>query len=730
MTTQLQLNNERYPDTTIPSVLPLPNPPMTPEQCVGYIRQLHSVIAQNQARMAEVIRILSYHRSIAAVEDEEDSGVGGGDSSGGAADLPPATESKTTGWNLNTDTEQARVFFDFKDALGDPKWIPLAVDTDRVFMPEIGTATYNTLYDFMNNTISSGTVVTPAITDNGDGTIDVAASKGYIRATDSDIAELLAFDVPAATDMNPTDGVLNYLYVDYNSGSPQYALTTSLSTVDHSTTFVVGLVFGESNHVHFVEAGQYLNDFIHRFYFHAFEHDGLERSSGMVTSETGNRYLQVTAGVAYWALSRITTDALDTTGADTFEYFYQDGIGGWTESSPTSQIDNTYYDDGTGTLHALTANRYGVHWVFLTPDSVLYVLYGRGDYTLAQAQAATVPATMPTELSDFSILIAKIIVQQGATNLYSITLPWISSIGSSVATDHGGMAGLADDDHLQYLPLSGVRNMTGDLYLDGNDLYFGDGTGTGSTGLMLCPSGFGMRYWTGSAWAGFFSMYPASALSIGQPGPGGNMVTKLYSGSDVVEFDAGIQCPAGSPTDYLTIDNATGDLDQYGDALIHTEATVEADEALISGLWITNQTKSMSNNSSQNFFKWGTSNIAGDAIGFKIFFRIKVEYTALSTTYYWTRSGVLEGHILHNGTYAYSNGKNQTWLGNALCRSAAGGSATPTMNEQATIGGGGSAATMGPYFLVNLSGGTFVSGNCTYSVRLVGDVTMDNITSY
>lgn len=605
------------------------------------------------------------------------------------------------------------------------------IPSSAISVPVVGTPTYDRLDDFMNNTMSSGTVITPTITDNGDGTIDVAASSGYIRATDSDIAELLAFDVPAATGLNPTDEVLNYLYVDYNSGSPQYALTTSLSTVDHATTFVVGLVFGESGHVHFVEAGQYLNDFIHRFYFHAFEHDGLERSSGMVTSESGNRKLDITAGAGYWALSRIATDALNTnTGGDDFEYYYQDGAGGWTESAATTAIDNTYWDDGTGTLNTLTANRYGVHWIFLTPDSLLYALYGRGDYTLAQAQAATVPATMPAELSDFSFLIAKIIVQQGATNLYSITLPWTSSIGSSVATDHGGLSGLADDDHLQYLPLTGVRNMTGDLYLDGNDLYFGDGTGTGSTGQMLCPSAFGMRYWTGATWAGFFSMYPASALSIGQPGPGGNMVTKLYSGSDVVEFDAGIQCPAGSPSDYIEVVNSTGDLNQYGDSLIHTEATVEADEALISGLWITNQTKSMSNNSSQNFFKWGTGNSAGDAIGFKIFFRIKVEYTALGTTYYWTRSGVLEGHMLHNGTYVYSNSKSQTWLGNALCRSAAGASATPTMNEQATIGAGGSASTLGPYFLVNLSSGTFVSGDCTYSVRLVGDVTPDNITAY
>jgi len=40
--------------------------------------------------------------------------------------------------------------------------------------------------------------------------------------------------------------------------------------------------------------------------------------------------------------------------------------------------------------------------------------------------------------------------------------------GASI-TDHGGMSGLGDDDHTQYLLVDGTRAVTGDLSLSGGD---------------------------------------------------------------------------------------------------------------------------------------------------------------------------------------------------------------------------------------------------------------------
>jgi hypothetical protein len=42
----------------------------------------------------------------------------------------------------------------------------------------------------------------------------------------------------------------------------------------------------------------------------------------------------------------------------------------------------------------------------------------------------------------------------------------ISGAGVAASIDHGDLAGLADDDHLQYLPRSGARPMTGPLRME------------------------------------------------------------------------------------------------------------------------------------------------------------------------------------------------------------------------------------------------------------------------
>ena len=311
-------------------------------------------------------------------------------------------------------------------------------------------ATYPSISDFINNTMSSGYISGGDISDNGNGSAAVAAGQGYIRIDSSNISQLKAFDFPAIDPLALTADNLNYIYVDYNSGDPVVAATVDLSSLDHTSKFVIAMAWSEATKIHEVSAGQKLNNFIHKLYYHSWEHDGIERASGLVTSHTGTRNIDITAGVLYWALERITTAAFDSSGADRFATLHRDSGSGWTETGSQSQINNANYDDGDGTLGALTANRYGVHWIFTTIDGDIYSVYGQGDYTLAQAKTATIPSTLPPELVAIGVFIAKTIIQEGAANFTEVLLPWTSSIGLSAASDHGGLAGLADDDHTQY----------------------------------------------------------------------------------------------------------------------------------------------------------------------------------------------------------------------------------------------------------------------------------------
>jgi len=329
----------------------------------------------------------------------------------------------------------------------------------------ISGATYDDLQDYINKTMSSGNVSEVDITDNGDGTVAVDGGQGYIRADSVSTSTLYSFDWSASSSMDTTDDALNYVYVDYNSGSPKLEYTTTLSGLDHTSQFVVGLVYQEAAEAHIAEAGQQLNNVIHNLYYYLWEHNGIERASGAVTSEDGSEdlTLNISAGVFYWALERITTAAFDSStdgSADTFEYFYRDGGGDFTASTSSWALETDEYDDGDGTPGAVTVNKYGTHWVYMTIDGDVYVQLGQGNYTLSEALAAERPATMD-ELTNIGIFIARIITQNGDANFIEVSTPWGTDLTIEAATDHGDMAGLTDDDHTQYGALAQDETVTG-----------------------------------------------------------------------------------------------------------------------------------------------------------------------------------------------------------------------------------------------------------------------------
>ena len=217
-------------------------------------------------------------------------------------------------------------------------------------------ATYSRLQDYIDQTSSAGWIEGGDFSDNGDGTITVATGSGLIRETNDSNGNLVFFDWAEDDDVSLTDNQANYISVDYNSGSPQIISGTT-NTANGQTIFNLGLVFREGTDVHFFRAGQVINDPMKKI-IQRFNAEGMiTLTSGGTVAETGARYLTVSAATLYGGITKFDADAIDTSGTDTFEYYYTDGLGGWQYVSTTAtQINNTQYDNG-GTLTALTNNR-------------------------------------------------------------------------------------------------------------------------------------------------------------------------------------------------------------------------------------------------------------------------------------------------------------------------------------------------------------------------------------
>jgi len=168
-----------------------------------------------------------------------------------------------------------------------------------------------------------------------------------------------------------------------------------------------------------------------------------------------------------------------------FTYWWRDGSSGWYNSSGQVGLNIDYYDDNSGTLNTLTSNRYGVHWVYVDITGDVNILYGQGDYTLAQAEDSITPATIPSQLDVTSILAARVIVQQGQTSLDDATYsyPWTTSFTAGNVDQHNDLGGIQGGTTGEYYHLTATDDTNFDTLTDGSDastLHVHDGRYTAS----------------------------------------------------------------------------------------------------------------------------------------------------------------------------------------------------------------------------------------------------------
>ena len=352
------------------------------------------------------------------------------------------------------------------DTVGTKGYIDDAVENGADFMKmrEIGTPTYETIQDFIDISQGSSLWSGFTITDGGSGTINIAAGTGMIKSTNSGVGENYSFDFSGATGLALTDNSTNYIYIDYNSGSPVAGSKVSLGAINLRTEIVIGRVYRSGTSLNILEVGQFFEEYQTKACRKDFELYGFQRASGEIIGETGTRNITVSAGVDYCAHNRITTPAIDTSVADTFDT-WNSSASVTPDTTGISQVDNANYWNGAS-LVALTANRYGTRFFYRSYDGNIHMQYGTSNaVTQATALAETIP-TPPNFLRDFSLYIGRIVIQQGSSTFAFITNPFETQEQGTAVTDHGNLAGLSDDDHLQYALLAG---RTGGQTIYGSD---------------------------------------------------------------------------------------------------------------------------------------------------------------------------------------------------------------------------------------------------------------------
>jgi len=240
----------------------------------------------------------------------------------------------------------------------------------------IGSPAADNVQAMLSCGLSAGIEADTPLSDAGGATIDIAAGEGFIRTSDSNTAPLKSITWAANSGVAiPTDTV-RYAGVEYNGGTPQSVVRTSDNFNGHDE-FRMGSIVNESGTLHIINNPQVACDPAREVFHRLFETRPMERAErigGLINSETGTRNLLITAGELYDGVKEFTISAFDSSGADTFDMYYRDGVGGYTKVAAQTQWSNSQYDDNSGTLQSIPVNNYVAHWVYLELDGGVVVL--------------------------------------------------------------------------------------------------------------------------------------------------------------------------------------------------------------------------------------------------------------------------------------------------------------------------------------------------------------------
>jgi hypothetical protein len=337
------------------------------------------------------------------------------------------------------------------------------------------TTHLTSLEDVVNHSWSAADVDGFDITENGNGTVTITDGDVALRIADTQDAQLRGYRVTGGTTGTElpalVDNDQNFIYVDYNAGTPDIKVTTDPTIITGTTQTPIFLVTRIGNTTHYADIRKYTTDFPHLQTRREFFTEGyIHELGGSELSESGTRSLNLTAGAFYLTTSRIPHAAFDTNVADTFtRYSTSDSGATWTRTTGQTQVENTQWNDITTGLTTLVNNKFKVVWVFviLNNTDILAVLEGQAEYnSLAEAEVAKLPTVLPPELQAYSTgqLVAKVIIEKSAANFDEIQTPFDTPLVGGQPTIHNGLSGLQggtvnEYNHLTNAELSDVQSL-------------------------------------------------------------------------------------------------------------------------------------------------------------------------------------------------------------------------------------------------------------------------------
>lgn len=261
---------------------------------------------------------------------------------------------------------------------------------------------------------------------------------------------------------------LYWFWIELSAGVP--VLTYSSSAADRFDKCLVATVYWNTT-----TSKGILSDERHHFGRDKWMHEYLHET-------VGARYAEGLAGTFTDTTFEIGTGEFYDEDLEhiistqtTAKVLYHNGNADWAWDTLTTPykvvnpgVDNNLRYNNGNNLATVDNNKYVNYWVFITGDTThpVHIVIGTAQYaTIALARAATLPSLGSLPSAEEKIIYKITYQNNGGTPDYIESTDYRSSSSlpstSYVATDHGSLAGLTDDDHAQYV-LADTNRKSGD----------------------------------------------------------------------------------------------------------------------------------------------------------------------------------------------------------------------------------------------------------------------------
>lgn len=330
--------------------------------------------------------------------------------------------------------------------------VSTAIVDENLLLPDETPTNYR-IEDLFNIIFSSGWVNGFDITDNGDGSVDIASGTAMIRSANDEQAPIYSVDVPAKASIVLTNNQSNYIYIDYNTGNPEIFSTTVSEDIvnNENNKFELWEIFREGTDLHITDHKQRIKNIASLTQQYIYELYTIRYGNGLKIANVGTRNISMDAGDVWVKFNKTLINSLNTSIADTFTAYYN-VAGSYTKVIGLTQWDNLNYDNGTD-LVLMGVGKYSYKDFYIETDGRLVMLYGENQYNSAiDATNANERAVKPSVLTDHSLYIGRIIFEQNnSTPVDVIDKTEVATTGGgssiSVHNDLSGKQGGTDDEY-------------------------------------------------------------------------------------------------------------------------------------------------------------------------------------------------------------------------------------------------------------------------------------------